>query len=245
MNWHRIFLTWHRKIGISIAIVVIFLSLTGLLLNHTETLNLAQININQSLILKRYHIQTDRDIQYFSEQDFKVALVDQDLYINQLSMDIEGKKLRGIGHYNQDFLVLIDDQLLIFNQALELLESVSVDDGLPNNIVKMAVQDQQLYLANHQNVYQFYMDSLEVERIQSKKRIHWSKPTPIPEKLINDFSNQTDAKGLPLERIILDLHSGRFFGQIGVYIVDFIALLMIFLSISGVYMWSQRLKKRR
>jgi hypothetical protein len=44
-------------------------------------------------------------------------------------------------------------------------------------------------------------------------------------------------KGLPLERVILDIHSGRILGQAGVLLIDFMAILFLLLAMSGVWMW--------
>ena len=44
--------------------------------------------------------------------------------------------------------------------------------------------------------------------------------------------------GLPLERVILDLRSGRIVGQWGVYVVDGAALLFLALVITGLWMWA-------
>jgi uncharacterized iron-regulated membrane protein len=45
-----------------------------------------------------------------------------------------------------------------------------------------------------------------------------------------------------VERVILDLHSGRFFGKLGPWLFDIAALLLILLSLSGAWIW---LKRRR
>ncbi len=44
-------------------------------------------------------------------------------------------------------------------------------------------------------------------------------------------------EGLSLERLLLDLHSGRIFGSIGVLVYDLLALALGFLSISGLVLW--------
>ena len=46
--------------------------------------------------------------------------------------------------------------------------------------------------------------------------------------------------GLSLERVILDLHSGRIVGQWGVYVVDGAALLFLALVITGLWMWMKQ-----
>jgi hypothetical protein len=51
---------------------------------------------------------------------------------------------------------------------------------------------------------------------------------------------------ISLETLILDLHSGRFFGNAGVLFVDIVGLLMCILAITGLWAWinHQRLRKR-
>ncbi len=40
-----------------------------------------------------------------------------------------------------------------------------------------------------------------------------------------------------MERVLLDLHSGRIFGPVGVLVYDLLALALGFLSISGLLLW--------
>ena len=53
------------------------------------------------------------------------------------------------------------------------------------------------------------------------------------------------AQFLTFERIILDAHSGRLFGTFGVIFMDLVAVLLILLSISGVYMWVRHSRSKR
>ena len=51
--------------------------------------------------------------------------------------------------------------------------------------------------------------------------------------------------GLKLERVILDLHSGRIFGQYGIYLMDAAAIALLWLSLSGLWVWNSRRRKMR
>jgi hypothetical protein len=42
------------------------------------------------------------------------------------------------------------------------------------------------------------------------------------------------------QRVVQDLHSGRFFGSMGVWVVDLSALLLLVLALSGLWMWGVR-----
>jgi hypothetical protein len=47
------------------------------------------------------------------------------------------------------------------------------------------------------------------------------------------------------ERVILDAHSGRLFGNLGVWFMDIVALMLILLSVSGIYIWLKFTHKKR
>ena len=42
---------------------------------------------------------------------------------------------------------------------------------------------------------------------------------------------------LSLQRLLLDMHSGRFFGSKGVWVYDLLALLVFLLAGSGLVLW--------
>ncbi len=45
------------------------------------------------------------------------------------------------------------------------------------------------------------------------------------------------------DRVLLDLHTGRFFGSAGPYVMDAAAILLLVVASSGVYNWFKRIKK--
>jgi uncharacterized iron-regulated membrane protein len=68
----------------------------------------------------------------------------------------------------------------------------------------------------------------------------WAKSSIVPDTVTASLLKQHKGKGLPWERVVLDLHSGRIVGLAGVYFMDLIALLLIFLSVSGITLWAKR-----
>ena len=74
----------------------------------------------------------------------------------------------------------------------------------------------------------------------------WAHSEATPQTLLRAITSSYRGHGLSLERLLLDLHSGRFFGNIGVLVYDLVALVLGFLAISGLTLWfkSQRKGKR-
>lgn len=70
----------------------------------------------------------------------------------------------------------------------------------------------------------------------------WAAPAPIPQALHQRLLSDYRGKGLPVERVILDLHSGRIVGTWGPWVMDAAAVVLIFLVATGCWMW---LRQRR
>jgi len=75
--------------------------------------------------------------------------------------------------------------------------------------------------------------------------LKWSLSRPLPEDLRQTLARQSRQHIVPLERFLLDLHSGRFIAGWGPYLMDAAALALLLLSASGSFLWWQQLRKRR
>ena len=64
---------WHRKLGIVAAFFLIFLSLSGIALNHTDTLSLAHSPIKNSWLLDHYGIASPRDVRFYANNNLLVT----------------------------------------------------------------------------------------------------------------------------------------------------------------------------
>jgi len=49
--------------------------------------------------------------------------------------------------------------------------------------------------------------------------------------------DQYRGSGLSWERLLLDLHSGRLFGSVGVFIIDLAGIALLLIALSGVWVW--------
>lgn len=52
-----------------------------------------------------------------------------------------------------------------------------------------------------------------------------------------DYSKEV----LTIDQVILDIHTGRFFGSLGTYVMDAAAIAFLILAGTGIYMWCRRL----
>ena len=85
------------------------------------------------------------------------------------------------------------------------------------------------------------MAHLEGVEDQIEKKIQL-KEDKIEENLKARIENKSLSKTITYERVIVDIHTGRFFGQAGVTLIDLVTIGLILLSITGTYSWVRHKK---
>ena len=140
---------------------------------------------------------------------------------------------------NDLLIVAYDGKLTLLTSDGEIVETLSGEVGVPSGMQSLGYDEQGFVLikAAH-GYYQVNIDELEWKEFDYLEG-SWSKETNIPEHLKNNLYSKYRGSGLPLERVLLDFHSGRILGNWGVYLFDFIALLFVSLAISGIWMWTK------
>ena len=71
----------------------------------------------------------------------------------------------------------------------------------------------------------------------SAEKPDWSSSTLAPETIQQAIGQHYRGDNLSLERLLLDAHSGRIFGTIGILVYDLLALAVGFLALSGMLLW--------
>jgi hypothetical protein len=228
---------WHRKGGITAAFFVMLLVATGLLLNHTDKLNLQNIFVQSENLLGWYHIQPEGQMKGFRVDQHWLSQIDGRLYFDQIELADHIEDLYGAVHISDGFVVALDGSLLILTQSGELVERLSGSEGVPAGIKSIGTSSRgDIVIKAAHGDYIADLDATEWQE-QEGLLVNWSVPAEIPENLSEQLLTLYRGKGLPLERVILDIHSGRILGQAGVLLVDFMAVLFLLLAMSGVWMW--------
>lgn len=241
------FIQFHRWAGLSSLLLLVLVSVTGIMLNHTEELNLDERYINSQWIQSWYGIKMPEQQFYLKLDDDYLAQVGTRLYLNQLRLPDETSPLIGGYKTNELMIIGMKNALYLLTPDGELIEKLDAQKNLPVPISRIGLSGKkaltgQLILEVDNTYYASMDEFLTWTEVQSKEFYPLLLATPDAANKVL-YRNLYLGNELTLERVVLDLHSGRLFGFFGVYLMDIAAIILIMLGLSGTWIWSRRFRK--
>ena len=143
------------------------------------------------------------------------------------------------------FVIATRQSILLYNLNGELVDKLGTESGVPERIKAMSINAGQVIIDSANGYYQTDSDFFDWQIIQPINTAQWLKSELASDDKVQQAELAYRAQFLTLERIVIDSHSGRILGDMGVLFMDFIALLLILLSISGLYIWVKYSKNTR
>ncbi len=250
---HHFFLAirhWHRRIGLVAALFAVLLAVTGIMLNHTENLKLDSRHVHSTMLLDWYGIKAPvQSLSYVAGEHWISQLGDR-LYFDKRELPHKTGRLVGVVALQDRIIVAVGSNILLLTVAGDLLETVSGAEGVPAGIRDIGVKDTGLVVRASHGDYLSDKDALDWQESEQDGDVHkpvegvvWAKPAPLPPVLYDQLAEAYRGQDLSVERVLLDLHSGRFWGWGGVWFMDAIAILITLLALSGVWMWLRLVRR--
>lgn len=226
---------WHRRLGLTSALFVILLSATGLLLNHGNGLGLDQQSLPRPLLSTLYGVEAPV-IRHFVVANSSVSQVgNRDLFIDVNPVGRCDTELLGALSVDSAFLLACRDSLSLVTPAGDLVDKIDGLSGLPRPIQSLGYCDQAPCFLAEGEAYSIDVDTmawLESPLGLTKN----SSASPPPDRLKDQLLAKAGSD-ITWERAIQDLHSGRLFGSLGPWVMDFMAILFMIIASTGVIMW--------
>lgn len=236
VQWHKL----HRRIGMVIILFIPLLAMTGILLNHTDSIGLHERYVQNKWLLDWYDIGPKQASTTFSVGDVWISRIGNRIYFNDKELLQKSESLLGAVKSNEIVIVALKQKLLLLTEQGELIEKLSDSEGVPAGMKSIGLDTgSRLTIKAAHGDYLANVDSLQWQE-HDHIDAQWSIAVDPPEELHRQLLELYRGKGLTLERIILDLHSGRILGDVGVYLVDLVAITFILLALTGGWMWLSR-----
>lgn len=242
---HRIKLkslyVWHRYAGLCAALLAVILALTGIALNHTEDLKLDQRFVRSAWVLDWYGIRAPETATSFGTPTASVTLLGRQLYVGERPLPGEHDRLIGAVSTGDLLFVAVDDRLLLTEPRGDLLAELTGLDGVPPGLRRLGLESgNQPVIETGTGRYRPMADYVSWDRLPASAEIDWAEPETLAPSRRAWLEHDYRGRILPWERVLLDVHSGRFFGDYGVWAMDAAALILLFLAGSGVLIWMKR-----
>lgn len=240
------FFLWHRRLGLAGMLLLFVLSITGIMLNHTEEFKLDETSIESELLLNWYDINPRGEPISFQLNKVWISQWNQQLFFNGHILFNHSERLQGIAISGDIIAIALQQHVLLVDTNGEVIELIPVKTR--GTINKIASNEGTIVLLDKQQ--HTYVSDTQLSHWKPRvlsQPLNWSAESNISPIQIDTLKKSFRGDGLNLEKFILDLHSGRIFNdKWGVYIMDATAILMMLLGISGTWVWwSRKLKMGR
>lgn len=234
---------WHRYAGLIAALLVIWLSVTGIVLNHTEDLRLADRYVQQRWLLSLYNIRAPRDLHGWQVGEHWLVETGGRIYLNE---DFIGTgQVTGTAETEFGFVVGFRDKMQLFTPEAVLVEEIRFTESDAPISGLSALPDGSIILAAGGETFKTDDAVTRFARTAETMPVSRKQREALPEELQQRVAEHVLSHTLKWERVMLDVHSGRILGRSGVWLADLAAILLLLLSVSGVVVWVQRARARR
>lgn len=235
---------WHRRVGLVAITLVIILAITGILLNHTDRFKLDKSYVNNSWLLSWYGIQPKDDPVSYQVNKHVISIWGNQLFFDDKAITTLAQYMHGAIAVEKFIVIALDNEIILLSFNGEFIERISTSISF-SNIKRLGKKYKRPVIETSDPLYYMADEHILDWDVIINEDIEWVEEHTLSETEKEKLLVAYRGNGLKLERVILDLHSGRIFGQYGLYIMDAAAIALLWLSLSGLWVWSSRRRKMR
>ena len=248
----QFFRIWHRRIGFMASVFLLNLALTGLMLNHYESLSLHSNHIKSSWLLDWYGVKYPQQIQCLKLEQDEVCQVDNFIYrtssnglIQLLNEDLGD--LISLTKNQTEIYLTTQKSINIYNQEFELIDGLNIFDELTENIITSEFLNNHFFIQTSKQQFEINLSTFEIVELvkhesqtllQSKQPFYALTDQALKLSIGQDYRE----KQISQLKFIQDLHSGQILSIQGKLVNDLAAIIIILLAISGFITWQRRNK---
>ncbi len=235
---------WHRVLGVVTALPLVWVMLTGAVLNHTVDWQLDRIQLTQPWLLRAYGMTPSGEPAGVLVGKHQIAEWDGQLFLDAVPLEVSGSLVGAVPDGDGVAIVTSDSVLRLdaSGAAVESLDGVSLPE-LP--LTGVALHDGKTLLRNAGGWQEVDPDWIEFTP---------AAEAPFAKQALSPVENEDTRKrlqdawtrgGLPASRVVLDLHAGRFLGPFTRYFYDFVVVCTLWLCLTGLILYFRKPRRNR
>ncbi|NNC88886.1 MAG: hypothetical protein HKN82_10560 [Akkermansiaceae bacterium] len=229
-NWWRA-RAWHRWTGAILTIPLLWMAVSGLLLNNSERLGLDRASARSGWVLKRYGLVPAGKAEGVTVGTRNIAGWDGMLFLDETLLEESGDLVGAVGVAG-DLVVGTGEALYVYGPEGTLADVLD-ELSLPAMPVKRIGTKPDGALVVDAGGSTWLADGDFLEFIATGvDDVTWSEVAEVDSGRLEGAL--AEGAGIPWSRVVLDLHSGNLFGKSGRFLVDVTAIGLIVMTFFGI-----------
>jgi hypothetical protein len=241
--------TWHKRLGLFAFVFMGWLGFSGFLINQSASWGYDVARVRLSWVMALYGLHPEPPQSglnangHWLAETLDASLLDGKPLATRIKRQIG---MAAAGSSAQPLLFVAEpERLLVLSPDGQLVDEMSGSmlpvpairriGSVAGTPAKVVIQDLDAYATT---------DGLQWDKLPINADVAWSEPQPLPD--------DQKTKALPfsrpsvsVEHVLVDAHSGRLFGAFGAWIINFVGIAAMLLSISGVWIVVRTNRQRR
>ena len=226
----------HKIIGVSVCLIVIHLSITGIVLMYPNTFKLQDTYYTNSYISNLYDMYTITDVRVFDGLEEDLGVINSKIITSDMVIDTGINNI--IGALKKDNLIFtLNDKNVLLIQESDFGLEIIRETKIPFTAVSIGKDEDKILVKEEAGKIYILDESLSFSLVKNNEIEFNEMVIVLPdEEAAIYYLHQVQGPGIQALRLFADLHNGRFFGPFVMFIFAITSILVIFLSISGSYM---------
>ena len=241
----RLFLLrWHRRLGVAVSLLLIWLAVTGIVLNHSSDWGLDQAT-GPDVLQTVYRGDVIAFTSYRAGDIWVSHNGASTLYVQGAEVGYCAQPFVGAVLMGDEIIAACGETLLLVSKTAELIESVDIGydlEAVPNAIgIATGIDSDHLMLRSDAGTYSVSLDSLAFTALSGAlDAALWAAPAEHGADIQALLEQASFGSGVSWTQMLVDMHSGRILGRLGTTGMDLVAVLLILLASSGVWVWTTK-----
>lgn len=229
----------HRWLGLAAVLFVLLLSVTGIALNHGSDWGLDRHYVGWDWAVAALGIRAPQPAASFADRGHRVTQLGVRAYFDSIEIPYEVESLAGLVVLEPLAVVALPERLLLLTTGGELVEQIDLTAELPVPAVRIGRVEGLPVLESGGTLFigDAEVTAFRAASARDRDGITWSEPSRPSAAELAVLKDLYRGRGLTVERLLLEIHSGRILGAAGPLLLDVVAVIMIVLGISGIVVW--------
>jgi hypothetical protein len=228
---------WHRRMGAVAGLFVLWLAASGIALNHSTELGLDQRAISAPWLIRLYGLHPVIPETGFRSANHWMIGTDSRTVIDGRPLAGALPQPLGLVAANNLLFAANASWVAVLDVQGRLVDKLQTSDLPLSNIHRIGRGDGVVVISDMQDHRYASPDGLDWMPYGSK--VIWAESETLPAAIRAQAAPYLSPQ-LPLERILLDAHSGRIIGPYGPLLVDAVGIIFMLIALSGIWIYLRR-----